>query len=137
MIRVWDMSNPRQLRALPSVKGSVDLLFSAAFSLDGKILATGSADGTVRLWDITHPSALTPIGEPLSGPDGTVAAVAFGPDGHTLAATTRSGQVWFWDVAKPGQPTTIAILSASDVAIWPAGSARTATPSPPGDPTAR
>ena len=121
VIRVWDMSNPRQLRALPSVKGSVDLLFSAAFSLDGKILATGSADGTVRLWDITHPSALTPIGEPLSGPDGTVAAVAFGPDGHTLAATTRSGQVWFWDVAKPGQPTTIAILSASDVAIWSVG----------------
>ena len=121
MIRLWDMSDPRRLRAFPSVKGSADLLFSAAFSRDGKILATGSADGTVQLWDASDPARLSPVGDVLRGPDGTVTSVAFGPDGHTLAASTRSGQVWFWDVGRPTVPATVAILSASQAAVWAVG----------------
>ncbi|MDX6239968.1 MAG: hypothetical protein QOG10_4783 [Kribbellaceae bacterium] len=121
LIRLWDLTDPRRLQAMTPVKGSVDLLYSVAFSLDGRILATGSADGTVRLWDVRDPRKLAPLGEPLTGPDGTVSAVAFGPDRRTLAATTRSGQVWFWDVSAPDQPRTVAILTASDAAVWAVG----------------
>jgi WD40 repeat protein len=121
LIRLWDLTDPRRLQAMTPVKGSVDLLYSVAFSLDGRILATGSADGTVRLWDVRDPRKLAPLGEPLTGPDGTVSAVAFGPDRRTLAATTRSGQVWFWDVSAPDQPHTVAILTASDAAVWAVG----------------
>ena len=54
-----------------------------AFSPDGKTLAAGAADGTVRLWDM---ATRQPIGNPLNGHGGAVNSVAFSPDGKTLAA---------------------------------------------------
>jgi WD40 repeat protein len=54
---------------------------------DGRaLLASGSADTTVRLWD---PTTGTPVGEPLTGHSGWVLAVAFIrlPDGRTLLAS--------------------------------------------------
>ena len=67
-----------------------------AFSPDGKTLATGNADDTVRLWDVaTHRQ----IGRPLTGHTEPVNSVAFSPDGKTLASGSDDGTVRLWDVA--------------------------------------
>jgi WD40 repeat protein len=77
---------------LTSQGGAVD---SVAFSHDGKTLATGSADGTVRLWDVASHQPITT----LTGHTGAVTSVAFSPDGTTLATGGADGIVRLWNVA--------------------------------------
>ena len=55
-------------------------VWSVAFSPDGQRLASGSGDGTVRLWDLRQPEAASTI---LRGHEDGVESVAFSPDGAT------------------------------------------------------
>jgi WD40 repeat protein len=81
-------------------------ILSAAFSPDGKILATGDYGGKIFLWDMTTHQA---IGEPLAGQKDGVYGLAFSPDGKTLASVgcVRTGRgrecrdgTYLWDVTR-------------------------------------
>ena len=70
---------------------------AVAYRPGGKILATGSGNGTVRLWDVRTQRQ---IGAPLGPFRHTVLnSVAFSPDGTMLAAAGQDGVVRLWDVA--------------------------------------
>ena len=71
----------------------------AAFSPDGKLLATAYGDGTVRLW---NPATEQAVGAPLQAGTGTVsgaAAVAFSRNGKLLATADADGTVRLWNPA--------------------------------------
>jgi WD40 repeat protein len=66
-----------------------------AFSPDSKILATGSADHSIKLWDTT--SRRQPV--TLTTQMGSVLAIAFSTDGSTLVAGNLDGDIKLWNVA--------------------------------------
>jgi WD40 repeat protein len=81
-------------------------VWGVAFSPDGKLLATASADKTVRLWEV---ETRQPLGQPLYGHADRVDGVAFSPNGKLLATASNDKTVRLWDVAtgKPhGKPLT-------------------------------
>ncbi len=69
-------------------------VYSVAFTPDGKTLATGSEDGTVRLWQVEDGSLINS----LDGESGLIVGVTFSPDGKTLATGSGDGAVQLWQV---------------------------------------
>lgn len=67
-------------------------ILATAFSRDGRYMATGSADQTVKLWDVNSGSLL----RTFSGHVNSVAGVAFTPDGKTLVSAADN--VILWDI---------------------------------------
>src|SRR5205823_6511267 len=64
-----------------TLAGHSGMVGSLAFSPDGKRLASGSGDRTVRVWDLASGKELLQ----LRGHTGIVTCVAFSPDGKRLA----------------------------------------------------
>jgi WD40 repeat protein len=70
-------------------------IISLAFTPDGERLATGDADGKIRLWRVADGKQLLTI----QGHGSWVWSVGFSPDGLTLASSSEDSAICLWDVA--------------------------------------
>lgn len=118
-LRVWDTSGTT-VRSIDI--GDPRRVVSVAFSPEvpdgpsGKLIATGSSDGIVQLWDAASGN---PVGSPMSVPAPNpaepvvVSSVAFSPNGREIASGSSDGFVRVWDTAS-GKPVA-APLEATGV----------------------
>jgi serine/threonine protein kinase/WD40 repeat protein len=90
-VQIWNAETGERIANL---KGHTRYIMRLSFSRDGRILASGSSDESIRLWD-TH--TWKALGTPLRGHSDEVHAVAFSPTAQLLATGSKDGEVMLWD----------------------------------------
>src|SRR5438132_1257008 len=82
-----------------TLRGYTSVIFGIAWSLDGRVLASGSFDNTIRLWDGQAGRTL----QTLKDHSAFVIIVAWSPDGKVLASGSVDNTIRLWD-AQEGRP---------------------------------
>jgi WD40 repeat protein len=77
-----------------SLAGHSTLVWATAWSPNGLQLASSSADGTIKLWNVQTGECL----QTLQGHCHVVWSVAWSPDGQTLASSSSDETIRVWDV---------------------------------------
>ncbi len=111
MIIVLDARTFEEQRRLKGHRREID---SLAFSPDGKTLATGAADSSIRLWNVSNGEVIFN----LKADKPTVWCVTFSPDGKMLASagTDRNLKIW-----NPDNGTILKEISISQKMIGSVG----------------
>jgi WD40 repeat protein len=98
LVLLWDVATGKELRRFAGLK---DKAKSVAFSPDGQLLAAGSADGKLCLWEAsTGREVLYIVAHPDQADVSSNGApcVAFSPDGRVLASGSTDQTIRLWDV---------------------------------------
>lgn len=86
---------PAGFELLHTLRGHKNIIYEIAWSPDGRTLASGSDDRTIRLWD----GETAELRRTLKGHKGSVFSVSWSPDGRTLASGSEDSTIRLWDSA--------------------------------------
>lgn len=96
-VALWDTENAKQLCSMRDPSATdLDKYHDLAIHNEGFLLATGSQDKLVRLWDQRVGKCV----HSQPGHDDFVLSVVFGSDGNTLYSGSKDKTVRLWDLRK-------------------------------------
>ena len=118
-VRIWDVQQT-PAKTIATIQGHKDAILSVAFSPDSSIIATGSYDKLVKLWDAATGKELRTLKEHSDA----VYSVAFLPGGTQLVSGAGDRTLKIWDVQRGSRLFTIsdALDAIYAVAVHPSGS---------------
>lgn len=93
--------------------GHQEMVNSVAFSPNGRLLASGSDDAQIKLWDVATGQEIASLNANAED----VHAVAFSPDGRQLASAHGDGTVRLWDSASFELRATLAAHEGAAYAV--------------------
>ncbi|KEP45474.1 tyrosine kinase family catalytic domain protein, partial [Rhizoctonia solani 123E] len=118
-------------------EGHTHHVASVAFSPDGKSVASGSFDYTIRIWDAHRPS---PIGESLTGYNRWINSVSYSPLGDIIASGSDDKTIRLWDVnarrqlgAMKGNHSFLSVAFSPDAKLIASGCSGNLFLDPPSD----
>jgi WD40 repeat protein len=88
-------NSPTDFTPAQTLTGHSGEVYSVAISLDGKTLASGSFDRTIKIWNLVTGEKI----RTLSGHSEAVQSVAISPNGRTLASGSLDHTVKIWNLA--------------------------------------
>lgn len=97
-LMIWNISDGSLVQSIDAAHG--DTVLDVSFSPDGRILASGSADRMIKLWDVESGALL----KTLEGHTHHVNAIAWNVNRHELATGSADATVKIWDIDS-GQAT--------------------------------
>ena len=130
-VKLWDIATKREIatsiagsfvtfsldrntiiteRELATFEGYPGSVYSVAFSRDGKKIASGHYDGTVKLWDIATKREIATF----DGHTDIVNSVAFSHDSNLIASGSSDRTVKLWDTVTQTNSSTFDVGSG-----WP------------------
>jgi WD40 repeat protein len=89
-VRLWNLDNPHE--KIQPLKAHSGAAWAVAFSPDGRTLATGGDDATIKLWNLASLQQTAT----LRGHTGPVDGLAFSRDGTLLASSSGDGTARLW-----------------------------------------
>jgi WD40 repeat protein len=92
VVWLWDVATGQQIGRLPETLRE-HAVYSLSYAPDGKTLASGSDDGTIRLWEAASGQEIRRFQADM----GPVTSVAFTPDGRAIVSGHEKGIVLVWD----------------------------------------
>jgi WD40 repeat protein len=115
-IRVWN--DPLGSSPISSLLEDSSPVGAVVYSPDGKLLATGDAQGFIRLWDLASGQLL----RTLKGHTAWVNGLAFQPDGKRLFSISEDGTARIWGMDDGSQEKVLELGQAgSSLALDPRG----------------
>jgi WD40 repeat protein len=90
-IRMYDYKTGK----LNTLAGHAKSVLSVAYSPNGKLMASGSLDENIFIWDAEKYKII----DTLKGHSGNIFCVTFSPNGKYLASTSNDNTIKVWDVA--------------------------------------